>query len=718
MTGKNTKNERRAEPLRGSKLSQMWLDGKKGKLHPVEAKLLDACRRGEKCVVGEVRPNKATADNLVRAGFLRYLILGGCEDGPVHARGVQLSGAWIECEASVDEGSELDLMGALFPNNIAIVKSCIDGVVNIENANGKSISLEGTKVYGISGNLLSLDGSINLNHGFISTGIVDLYGAKITGSLEFDNGKFAAPNIALFCSSIEISGGVYLRNGFIANGEVKFVGAKVSGNFECCNARLNGENDALSCHSINLQGNLFLRDGFTTLGDVRLDGAQIVGRLVCTDGRFEKDLSCTGANIDGGVLLLSSNPQTNREFIAEGTVNLANATIGGNIECSKARFNCKDRAFFANRADIKGDVSFDDARILGTVALTGAQIEGGLSFNRTRLNGKPSLQLRNSAIAGTLFWRDLKAVDGDVDLAGASCKTISFDRKSWQHDFDKPKAENNGDATSESSVNGEAQKLEDKPVKRPDTKLDNFTYQGFNNLPSKADGKFWIDWLKVQPEEHLGNNFRPKPWAQLAGVLESMGYDGEAKKVLVEREWMLTRFMARHDPEDSTSSIFSFSWARVLWRRIWGWTIDFGYQPLKALWFLTLVILMGFGIFYWASLQGIMAPTHPLIFKEARSGGSIDKACARNWVWFEDKKCSTQMPTEYSEFASFFYSADVALPIINLRQQEDWSPRVVDSNGKRIWSGYFVRLWEWLATVLGWVLSLMFVSAVGGFIRR
>ncbi len=609
MTGKNDKS---AEPLRGSKLSQMWLDGKKGKLHPAEVKLLEACRRGEDCVVGEVRPEKATKENLVRAGFLRYLILGGCEDGPVHARGVSLNGAWVECEAGANK---LELEAVKIITDVFLQDCNIVGNIILRSASGQKIGLDGSCV------------------------------------------------------------------------------------------------EAIIADGIKLSGDLFMRDGFLSTGDVKLVGAKIGGQIGCRDGKFENDLDCHEVEIGGGVYLNSSNPSESKEFIAQGTVNFANATIGGNIECNKARFNCKDRAFFANRADIKGDVSFDDARILGTVALTGTQIEGGLSFNRTRLNGKPSLQLRNSAIAGTLFWRDLKAVDGDVDLAGASCKTISFDRKSWQRDFEKPKAENNGDAASELETNGEEQK-------RPDTKLDNFTYQGFNNLPSKADGKFWIDWLKVQPEEHLGNNFRPKPWAQLAGVLESMGYDGEAKKVLVEREWMLTRFMARHDPEDSTSSIFSFSWARVLWRRIWGWTIDFGYQPLKALWFLTWVIFMGFGIFYWASLQGIMAPTHPLIFKEARSGGSIDKACARNWVWFEDEKCNTQMPTEYSEFASFFYSADVALPIIKLRQQEDWSPRVVDHNGKRIWSGYFVRLWEWLATVLGWVLSLMFVSAVGGFIRR
>lgn len=637
------------EPLRGSKLEQMWLDGVKGKLHPAEVKLLEACRRGEECIVGEVRPEAVTKDNMVRAGFLRYLILGGCDGVQVHARGVRLKGAWVECRAGT---RGVDLEAAKLPRDVFLNGCIINGSINLTGATSCSIGLEGTWLQSVYCNRLTANGSVYFRSGFIAKEIVTFMGASIAGSLYCTGGRFEATGKSLSCDRLETGGGVFLRNGFFAQGLV------------------------------------------------RLPGAKIGNQLTCSNGKFDGGIECKEATIGTSVYL-------NGDFNSQGTVNFANATIGGNIHCDKGHFLCKDQAIFANRADIKGDVSFDDAKILGTVALTGTDIGGSLAFNRTRLNGKPSLQLRGSKIAGTLYWRDLKAVDGDIDLGGASCNTVSFGPKSWMRKFEEPKKE----------VEENHDKEVVKPAKRPSTKLDNFTYNGFNNPPDKADGKFWIEWLKVQPDDHLGKKFRPKPWTQLANVLESMGYEGEAKKVLVEREWMLTRFMARHDPENSKSGFFSFNWARVMWRRIWGVTIDYGYQPLKALFYLTAVILIGFGIFYWASTQGIMAPTHPLVFKEARLGGSIDKVCAQNWVWLEGN-CIGQMPSEYSEFASFFYSADVALPIINLRQQEDWSPRVVDHNGNRIWTGYFVRLWEWFATVIGWVLSLMFVSAVGGFIRR
>lgn len=618
MAGKPSKTSETAgrEPLRTSTLAQMWLGGVKGKLHPAEEMLLDACRRGQECTIGEVRPEKATKENLIRAGFLRYLILGGCEAAPVHARSVKLGGAFVDCDAENVEQSELDLEAIIIPRDISLTNCKIDGGVNLRDASCRSVDFNGSEIVRIS------------------------------------------------ASRISVKGSVILSDGLYAHGEVCFTGCEID------------------------------------------------GQLCCDNGHFGGGLIGQGSVIGNNVLLRSTATNGDDKFVAYGTVNFANATIGGNIHCDKGHFLCKDQAFFANRAYIKGDVSFEDALIVGTVALTGSGIGGSLAFNRTRLNGKPSLQLRGSKIAGTLYWRDLKAVDGDVDLGGASCNTISFDPRSWMRKFEGQVSENNIKAENEDTP----------PTKRPSTKIDNFTYNGINNPPDKADGKFWIEWLKVQPEDHLEKKFRPKPWTHLAGVLVSMGYEGEAKKVLVEREWMLTRFMARHDPEDSTAGFISFNWARVMWRRIWGVTIDYGYQPLKALFFLTAVIFIGFGVYYWASLQGIMAPTHPLVFKEARLNGeggkgTIDKYCAQNWVWL-DKNCARQVPSEYSEFASFFYSADVALPIINLRQQEDWSPRVVDHEGVRIWSGYFVRMWEWFATVIGWALSLMFVSAVGGFIRR
>ena len=70
-------------------------------------------------------------------------------------------------------------------------------------------------------------------------------------------------------------------------------------------------------------------------------------------------------------------------------------------------------------------------------------------------------------------------------------------------------------------------------------------------------------------------------------------------------------------------------------------------------------------------------------------------------------------------FNALIYSIDVAVPVVNFRMQDDWSPRVVDwQSGETDWAGWWVRSWEWLQVSFGWAFSLLFVSAIGGIIRR
>ncbi|MEO0908819.1 MAG: hypothetical protein AAFX96_00380, partial [Pseudomonadota bacterium] len=87
-------------------------------------------------------------------------------------------------------------------------------------------------------------------------------------------------------------------------------------------------------------------------------------------------------------------------------------------------------------------------------------------------------------------------------------------------------------------------------------------------------------------------------------------------------------------------------------------------------------------------------------------------------VYFPDENCGSAMPSEYSEFQSFIYAADVALPVVNLRMEDDWAPRVVHTDGTSNSIGWWVRTFEWFLIAAGWILSLLFVSAVGSSIRR
>lgn len=250
------------------------------------------------------------------------------------------------------------------------------------------------------------------------------------------------------------------------------------------------------------------------------------------------------------------------------------------------------------------------------------------------------------------------------------------------------------------------------------TKLDNFTYGGFSNLPDNCKPAFWIEFLNQQPQDHLAKNFKPRPWEQLASVLDAMGYQEEALELRIEKQKLQTNFMAKHEPA-AQGSLNLWHWGQVFFRKIvWGPLVGYGYKPGNALVYLFVLIVLGGILYDQAAKRGIMTPTHPLIFKEARAGGSIPAWCAENWVYFPDENCASAMPSEYSEFEAFIYAADVALPVVNLRMESDWAPRVVFTDGTRDNFGLWVRAYEWFLIAGGWILSLLFVSAVGSSIRK
>ena len=208
-----------------------------------------------------------------------------------------------------------------------------------------------------------------------------------------------------------------------------------------------------------------------------------------------------------------------------------------------------------------------------------------------------------------------------------------------------------------------------------------------------------------------------------------MGNEQEAVAIRVERRRKQSLFTRRYEPVSDDPMARAMRYLVNIWNFVQGALVDYGYRPGKAILFLLALIVIGAGIFQYAALQGVMTPTHPLIYKEA-AGGFIPTACSKNWV-YPDKSiksaCEKAIPGEYSTFNALMYSADLALPIVDFRMQSDWSPRVVTwPDGKwpnTAWPfpatlGGWVRLWEWAQVILGWVLSLLFVSAVGGIIRR
>jgi hypothetical protein len=305
-------------------------------LLPAEEKLLVDAARGEICLVSQLDWKKAEdleklkndTEFRIRAGFLRFLLLGGDEASPVHEKGVDLSQAYI--------ADDLDLEGCRAVVELNIRHSFLSGSLTIRDAHTKGLNLAGSRVAGIQGDRTRIDGPLFLRHGFLSEGEVRVSGAEIGGFLDCQHGVFRNINgDALNCDRAKIKDGVHLRN-VETEGAVRLLGAEIGGDIMCDGSSFkNPGGTALNCDRVSVAGNVYLHDGFSAQGEVRLLAAEIGSDLICVGGSNFKNpggdaLDISGARIRG-ILFLRDNTS------AEGVVIFSGAYTRNLIDDDIAR---------------------------------------------------------------------------------------------------------------------------------------------------------------------------------------------------------------------------------------------------------------------------------------------------------------------------------------------------------------------------------------------
>lgn len=220
---------------------------------PAERKVLAAAKAGEMAELSPlgVRPEKATAATRIRAGLIRFLMLGGDNVYPIHPKGVLVQGAWIT--------GKLDMAACETQLDLKLRACHFDTPPNFNDAHLGGLYLPGCLLPGLAGQRLRLEDNLHLRTlprrgnrplPFESSGMVDITGARISGQLSCKGGRFdGAGKIALGCAAVTVGGSVFLSHGFQATGRVSFVRSHISGTLHISNARIDGVMDFTSGHA-------------------------------------------------------------------------------------------------------------------------------------------------------------------------------------------------------------------------------------------------------------------------------------------------------------------------------------------------------------------------------------------------------------------------------------------------------------------------------------
>jgi hypothetical protein len=693
-----------------------------------ERRLLDACATGKEARLSEPRPTVAGEANRVRAAFIRFLALGGDERAPLHEHGVNLRGAWIE--------GRLDLRGATVRSSVFLNFCHFDSAPNLSGLQLEgSLNLSGSVMPGMLAERFSCSGNVLLRSGFVCNGAMRLKGAQIGGTLECSEASFLhGDKIALMLEGAVIDGSVFLRKDIHCAGGVCFNAARVGGNFECTDIALSNEGGlAFSAFNLSVGGHLLFGNGFVANGAVLIAGAQVGVNFACIGSAF---------NCEGGIalnaerLVAGGNVMFDKGVSSKAQVRLHGARIAGRLSFTIASFNNGTSiALDVGSAEIKGNVYLRKGfSSVGQVTLLGAKIDGNLNCGGAILSNPAGIAFsaERAVVGGNIFLRNGLAVDGQVRLIGTDiggdleCNQASFkhdgkmalliERTVIGHTFFLLALTS---PVNISLAGSRATDLNDDLASWGDeVNLDGFKYdkisgRGTSDFASRAA------WLRKQVIRKNGKYkvlFRPQPWQHLMNVLREMGHHGEARNLAIEFEHQRRR--AGQIPNLPLRAMHC----------LFGLLAGYGYRPWRVAGVMLALWLACGGVYWYGALQGVFAPSNPLVFNDpqyrhcrpgADQGGAVlAKPYVGNWYL-----CG-ELAAEYTAFSPLAYSLDLILPLVDLQQEHDWAP-LIDTALPSWWDElrrfdlkFFIRLLLWLEILFGWLGSLLLVAVWSGLTTR
>lgn len=331
-TSVSTKSRRPTELAWGRWLDDLTTPKAGGPLSPLERRLIANCKMGKPTEIlhSEDPPTRKSKDNGVRASLIRFLVLGGDKKHPVHERGLELSGAWID--------GEIDLFATRATIGLEFHFCSISRGIDAQYASLRSLKLN-----------------------YCQLGRFHADGIKLTDDL------------VLAYS--------------LSNKHIRLIGASIGGDLDASGVQLTGVDAGISLDRSIIKGDVFLSDGCLITGTVGLEATRISGDLVCSGGEFDGgadySIYARGIIVEGDVLLCAKldavgNPEKNEDnqILAPmkscGVLEFEGAQISGDLDLSGG-------SFIAGDPD-RDAINFEGIEVADSLVLIECDIQGKIDL--------------------------------------------------------------------------------------------------------------------------------------------------------------------------------------------------------------------------------------------------------------------------------------------------------------------------------------------------
>ena len=347
---------------------------------------------------------------------------------------------------------------------------------------------------------------------------------------------------------------LWLENMFFSN-DINAVGLHLERSFSLSGSVITGE---LLADDLSVGLNLFLtRSVFDS--KLKLESAKIGSSLYTGFARFEGPFLARH-------LLVSDNLNLHQSVFSQEAI-MDHASIGGEISTRQSVFF---GSLSANHIRVGSDLNlghghdFQSGKVSSSsfrdIRMRGINVGGDFSLSGTVLDG--TLDLAGSQIRGSLVLGDVGpcAPERDCEILFRNMTVGSI------HDY------------PDGSWAGLDGRLD----------LVGFVYRGFDRSADRSIG-WLINWLKMQ--RNPTGEYLPMPYQHLAGIQRRIGYDKKADKIAVAAK--------EHHRNAATTDAVRRS---ILW--VEHVTMQYGFEPLRLMGMLLVLVLMGAFLFTPTPLKG------------------------------------------------------------------------------------------------------------------